>query len=299
MPFPRTKRFSFTLPGTGGEVAGLDFGHARGAPQAVFLHANGFCASAYRSMLEPLGETHRVLAVDQRGHGRTTLPAQPRGRPDWLDLRDDLLSMLDALKLGPVVLSGHSMGGTVAVLAAAARPDRVKALVLFDPVLLPREMVTQLRRAAPAGDESWPDLPLVQGALKRRAVFESRVQAAKGLAGRGAFKSWPEAAVADYLVDGVLERPEGGVGLACAPAWEASNYCAQGHDGWAALKSLTCPVSILRAESGSTCDGDTVEVMALECPNLSVAVVPGTSHFIPQERPELARAALADSLPVH
>src|ERR1700748_1624773 len=44
--------------------------------------------------------------------------------------REDALAVIDQLTEGPVVLAGASMGGWLALLAAAARPQRVKALVL-------------------------------------------------------------------------------------------------------------------------------------------------------------------------
>lgn len=293
-PAPTPRRLELQLPHTSGTLRGLDFGEASRPAEAVFLHANGFCASAYHSMLAPLGAAHRVLAIDQRGHGRSTLPADPSGRGDWLDLRDDLLAVLDVLGATPVVLSGHSLGGTVALLAAVARPERVRSLVLFDPVLLPPEVV-DVRHQWHPGDP-WPDWPLVQGALRRRAIFESREAAETAFIGRGAFKTWPRTAVAEYCLDGLLERPGGGVRLACEPTWEASSYCAQGHDGWAALEAVRCPVTILRAAHGSTCDGAKAASVAASRPWLSLSVVSGTSHFIPQERPELARAALEAAL---
>jgi pimeloyl-ACP methyl ester carboxylesterase len=289
-------RVAFSLPHSPGVLAGLDLGAERGPLEAVFLHANGFTASTYRAMLAPLAASHHVLAVDQRGHGRSTLPAQPGSRSSWLDLRDDLVALLDGLEGGPLVLSGHSMGGTVSILAAAARPHRVRALVLFDPVLLPPELVAQLALRTRGEDEPWPDVPLVQGALRRRAEFPSREAAVKAFLGRGAFRTWPESVVADYAEDGLLDQPGGTVRLACSPSWEASNYCAQGHDGWAALTALACPVTVLQAELGSTFDPVAAEAVLAARPRVTVEVVAGASHFIPQERPELARAALARAL---
>jgi pimeloyl-ACP methyl ester carboxylesterase len=290
------QRTTVSLAGSPGAVAGLAFGEPAHPLEAIFLHANGFCASAYRAMLAPLGRAHRVLAVDQRGHGRTSLPAEPLGRSSWRDLADDLVGLLDGLAGGPLVLSGHSMGATVAILAAAARPGRVRSLVLFDPVLLPPDLVAQLSAHPRGPEDGWPDLPLVQGALRRREVFEGRAAAVRAFIGRGAFRTWPEGAIADYAEDGVLEQPDGTARLACAPRWEASNYCAQGHDGWTALRALGCPVRVMRAEQGSTCDPDAAAAVARECPGVTVEVVAGATHFIPMERPELAGAALASAL---
>jgi pimeloyl-ACP methyl ester carboxylesterase len=106
-----------------GEMAVLEFGPTDRPVDVVFVHANGFNGQTYRALLAPLSAGLRILAVDQRGHGSSRLAADPRHRRNWLDLRDDLLALLTALDQGPVVLAGHSMGGTVSLLAAAAAPE--------------------------------------------------------------------------------------------------------------------------------------------------------------------------------
>ncbi len=95
----------------GGQMAAIEFGPADRALDVVFLHANGFNAATYRSIFAPLADRLRILAVDQRGHGRTTLPAVPYAANVWRGYSDDLLMLLKALGETPVVLSGHSMGG--------------------------------------------------------------------------------------------------------------------------------------------------------------------------------------------
>jgi len=52
-------------------------------------------------------------------------------------MRDDVLGFLDALGIGRCVLTGHSMGGVVAILVAQAAPHRITRLVLED-VTAPR-----------------------------------------------------------------------------------------------------------------------------------------------------------------
>ncbi|MGI9169856.1 MAG: alpha/beta fold hydrolase, partial [Caulobacteraceae bacterium] len=118
-------------------MAALEFGPADRPIDLIFLHANGFNAAAYRAILAPLAAGRRMMAVDQRGHGATTLAAEIEGRTNWHDFRDDLLALLAVLNLKDVILAGHSMGGTTSLLAAAEAPTRVRSLVLFDPVFLP------------------------------------------------------------------------------------------------------------------------------------------------------------------
>jgi pimeloyl-ACP methyl ester carboxylesterase len=276
-------------PVAGGQIAGLEFGPTDRPIDIVFVHANGFNAQTYRTLLSPLAASLRILAIDQRGHGETTLPAEPEGRRSWRDLRDDLIGLLDALDGPPVVLAGHSMGGTVSLLTAAERPERVKDLLLLDPVILPWLAMLYARAPWTSG-RLWKSMPMAQSALRRRAVFDSREAAFAAYKGRGAFKTWPETMLADYVAGGFVEGPGGVVELACAPAWEASNYAAQAHDPWRAVRRVAAPVRVLKAEAYSTFRAG--PGFAPRGRPVSIETVAGTSHFLPMERPDLVRDAL-------
>lgn len=272
--------FQIALPSRGGSIHTLAWGPADRPVDIVFLHANGFNALTYRAILEPLGADLRVLALDQRGHGLTTLPTVTEARGDWLDLRDDLLAVLASLHVPNVVLSGHSMGGTASILAAAARPTAARSVILFDPVVMlaPRR-------------EDVANSPMVQAARRRRADFASRSEASASYSGRGAFRTWPDEILTDYLAHGMRDLPGGGVTLACSPEWEASGFAAHGHDTGAAIAASTCPARILKAEQNSTCRLEPGEFAPPG--GLSIEVVAGTTHFLPMERPDLVRAALS------
>jgi pimeloyl-ACP methyl ester carboxylesterase len=285
---PRRRTLALRSRGRDATLAALEFGDADRPLDVVFLNANGFNAMTYRSVLAPLASTLHILAVDQRGHGRSPQDTVGEGRRDWLDLRDDLLGLLEALDAPPLVLSGHSMGGTVCLLAAAERPDRVKALALFDPVFISAEA-----RIA-AGVDGVVDNRLKVGAERRRSVFASRDEVFASYRGRGAFATWPDEALRDYIVDGFRDRPDGTVELSCAPAWEASGFGAHGHDPWAAMRKVMVPVTILRAEMATTCNLETPAQFNPGNPHVRVDTIPGTSHFLPIERPDLARQVLLE-----
>ncbi|MGZ8363381.1 MAG: alpha/beta fold hydrolase [Caulobacteraceae bacterium] len=70
------------------------------------------------------------LRFDYSGHGESDGAFEDGTIGRW---RDDALAVIDALTEGPAVLVGSSMGGWIACLAALARPERVKALVLIAP----------------------------------------------------------------------------------------------------------------------------------------------------------------------
>ena len=70
------------------------------------------------------------LRFDYFGHGESEGDFSGGTISRW---REDALAMIDKLTDGPLVLVGSSMGGWLACLAAAARPERVKAMVLVAP----------------------------------------------------------------------------------------------------------------------------------------------------------------------
>ena len=272
-----------------GEMAVLEFGDPKRPVDLVFSHANGFNAGTYRGLLAPLGATMRIWAPDLRGHGASALPTFARRKTSWLDHRDDLLALLEALGGPPVVLAGHSMGGTASLLAAAERPERVSSLVLFDPVIWKRSAVAAFN--LPFAERFLARIPIARSTLRRRAVFDSREQAMAAYRGRGAFKGWPDMVLADYLDDGLVETPQGWR-LAAAPAWEAANYAAQAHDPWRALRRYRGPVRILKAETGAL---TSVPAAPRGLAHVRVEVVAGGGHLFPMTHADAARDALFDA----
>lgn len=282
------RRVSFEVPG--GRMAGIAFGAETATPDIVFIHATGFNARTYRTLLEPLGERFHVLALDMRGHGLTTLPHKLFSYTSWKRHRDDLIAVLEHFT-APVTLAGHSMGATISLLTAGVRTDLVNGLALLEPVVLPAAgyalsqlpLGPQLQRMA---------MPLAVGAAKRRNEFASREEAVAAFTGRGIFKTFPVEVIADYVGDGLIDDGKGGFKLSCAPAFEAATYTAQRHDPWGALRRVTDPLVLLRAEKGSTITEAAMHRIAMIKADARVATVEGAGHMLPMERPDRARAAI-------
>ena len=99
-----------------------------GAPVVVLLH--GLMATAdlnWISAYAELSRHFRVIALDQRGHGRGI---RPHGRFHLEDCADDVAALADALDVQCLVPVGYSMGGPIAQLVWRRHPDRVAGLVL-------------------------------------------------------------------------------------------------------------------------------------------------------------------------
>ncbi|MCZ7537709.1 MAG: alpha/beta fold hydrolase [Acidimicrobiia bacterium] len=113
-------------------------------PLALLHHANGFCAATWGVVAERLRPHWRVIAIDARGHGNSSRP-QGNAAYQWRELTRDWLAVtrwaLHSAKRSAVdLVVGNSLGGAVALLAAAERPDWYRRLVLLDPVALPRRL---------------------------------------------------------------------------------------------------------------------------------------------------------------
>ena len=267
------RRFSVPISNRfgSGEMSVLEFGPADRPVDLVFLHANGFNAYTYRSLLTTLGQGLRIWAPDLRGHGHTTLPTVVKGRRNWHDHRDDLIALLDKVDAPSVMVCGHSIGGTTALLAAEKLQSRIRQLLLLDPVIWPP--LTTAAFGVPVLSRIPTQVPIVKSTLRRRDVFEARDQAFASWQGRGAFKGWPDDVLRDYLTGGLLPAADG-FKLACTPAWEASNYSAQAHNPWRALRRYRGPITILKAQAGSLC-------AVTPRPGVDVRTVKGGGHLFP------------------
>ncbi len=283
----------FTVPGKGGHIAGLNFGRTHGPIDVAFLHATGFCALTYRRLLEPLGPRLRVVALDLRGHGRTTLPARPAKLAHWYGYANDVAGALRQLAVGePAVrlIAGHSLGGTVALLALAADPALAGSLLMIDPAMVPPEIRRWLLLPF-APQMLRRRLPIARSAARRRPQFPAPEEVLASYRGRGAFRTWLPGFLEDYVEDGFGRRPDGTVRLRCAPQWESATFAAHRHDLTAALSALRVPARLMLAEQGSTA-ARMLDVIRERAPTLEVEVVPGSTHFVPMEQPERVREAM-------
>lgn len=287
---------------TGGKMAGIEFGDPIRPFAAVWLHATGFNAMTYQSMLAPLGLRQRVGALDLRGHGRSTMPAKPNRMKSWHRYRDDVIEWLEKEAPHGVVLGGHSMGGTVALLVAGKRPDLVKGLVLADPVIMSRTVYFWNHVFPPV---SWliRRNALAANAKRRRPEFGSFREALESYTGRGAFESWREPFLADYLLDGIdrtdhnsADSEEQTWRLLCEPKWESATFGAQRNRPWSALRKVRkrkIPIIVLRPNRASVITPKVRARIILMNQALMMKGVRGTSHFLPMEAPYEVRDALS------
>ncbi|MEM0929498.1 MAG: alpha/beta hydrolase [Pseudomonadota bacterium] len=233
----------------------LRLGAGRSARTLIFTHATGLNASAYRPLLETLDFDGTVLAPSLRGHGGTTLPADPRKIRSFWTFAKDLLADIETFgDLGELTLAGHSAGSVTSVLVA--RQLRPQSLILVEPLGLPRTVALMAR--TPLKRFTVDRTPIALNAAKRRAQFPSRDDAREAYLSKAFFKTWDPRALDGYLDEGLVDDPEGGVRLSCEPAWESAVFGAQAAGFWPHLHHVRrkgVPVHGLVASRHSTFPG--------------------------------------------
>lgn len=96
----------------------------------IFLHGLGSYAPAWKKTIAGLSSSHRCIAIDLPGYGRSSKGNYEGSMQYYADIIHQFATKLGLQK---VTLAGHSMGGQIAILAAVAYPDMVNKLILVAP----------------------------------------------------------------------------------------------------------------------------------------------------------------------
>lgn len=99
----------------------------------VCVHSNASSSSQWRPLMDQLAPRFHVFAADSFGAGKS--PPWPRDRAIGLSDEAALLEPVFEATQAPFFLVGHSYGAAVAMIAALAAPDRVRAIAVYEPTL--------------------------------------------------------------------------------------------------------------------------------------------------------------------
>ena len=239
----------------------VDFGGE--GPPVLLLHGLAGRGNEWRSTAGWLSRRHRVLALDQRGHGMSDKGVCDYSRGAYVD---DVVAVVQRLGLGPAVLVGQSMGGLNAFLAAARRPDLVRALVVIE--------------ASPGGPD--PKVPARVGAW-----LDSWPVPFPTLADARAFFGG-DTLYAQTWLEVLAERPDGYGPLFRREDMVASMADVAERDYWGEWGQIRCPTLVVVGERGFVPHDAAVE-MARRVASARVATVPGAGHDLHLERPQAWR----------
>ncbi|WP_336660159.1 alpha/beta fold hydrolase [Leucobacter sp. USHLN153] len=229
----------------------------------VVLHG-GFCSlESLAPIATTLAASHRIYAYERPGHGRS---ADTTGEYSYDGGVAEALQYLDAHGLADAHIVGYSDGAIIGLLLATAHPERVRSLVAISGNLDP----TAFSGDPGADGPSIPPLPTDETGLEEGDVSPERLAFAR-LSPDG-----PEHA------DVVFDK--------CMRLWTT-----EPHIGAADLARATSPVLVLGGDRDSVPPGHSLKI-ASHLPNARLGIVPGTSHGLVNEKPELVVALILDFL---
>jgi pimeloyl-ACP methyl ester carboxylesterase len=243
-------------------------GPGAGALPVLCLHGLTRNSADFAGLAQHLAATRRVIAVDQRGRGRSARDPEP-ARYTPATYVQDMFLLLDGLGLERVVLIGTSMGGLMAFIMAAMQPQRVAGMVIND-----------------IGPEIDPvGLARIQQAVGRitpvRTWEEAAAQARELNA--VAFPDWNDD---DWLAFARgLYREEGGVPVRAYDPAIAEPMAAPEDSGavppdlWPLFEQIAgIPMLVVRGELSDILARDCVERMRAAAPALAALEVPRVGH---------------------
>ena len=238
----------------------------QGAPALVFVHGWSCDATYWDEQVARFAATHRVVAVDLAGHGKSGLE-----RKDYTmeAFGADVAAVLKKLELKGAILVGHSMGGPVVVEAALAAPDRVAGVVAVDDfqnvdLKLPEASIDVFLAPFVANFK-----PSVKGWVPH--MFPAGADTALVSAIANDMASAPPA-VAISAIRNLL-------------FWLASRTGER-------LKALSVPLMCINADQQPTL----VEPIKALVPGYQLRVLAGSGHFLMREKPEAFDALLAETV---
>ncbi len=246
-------------------------------PDVIALHCSGASGAQWRRLAENLGPDYRFHAPDFFGSG----DAGPWPGARAFTLAEEAAPIIDLIDRGdrPVFLVGHSYGGGVALHIAAARPDRIVGLALYEP-----SAFHLLRTAGPSAAAAFDEIRAVSRGCDGHVLVGDLNAAAAGFVdywnGPGAWtglKSGTRAALMRWIGKAPLEF-RALIDETTVPE---------------AYRNITCPTLILRGGLAPAPTRAVAARLAALLPNNRCAVVKGAGHMGPISHADAVSARIA------
>ena len=232
--------------------------HDSGGPGAPLLALHGHFGRGrgWAGLIQALRPAWRVVALDQRGHGRSDR-APDYDREGYVA---DAAAVVQALGLAPAVVVGHSLGGVNAYQLAARHPGLVRALVVVD---------------APADVSPHPD-PHGWDAIPERFASLAELRAA---------------VPGPYQLESAVEHDDGW-GFRFAPADVTRSRHLLTGDHWEDWCGSAVPALLVHGHRSRVLATPHAREMAARRPLTELVEIPDAAHTPQLETPEAFLAAV-------
>lgn len=236
-------------------------------PAILCLHGRWGRAQIWHHFMQHYGREYRVIAPDQRGHG---LSDKPVSKYTAQEMAEDVVALLQYLKLDFVILVGHSMGARVAAYVAALYPHCVRALALLDKSAAGQASnplpLDQIEPVDPL-TKDWP-LPFVSLAEAEKFLDENMDS------------QWSR----QYFKNSLTETV-GGYRMMFSPQAMAANI-AYDEDWFHLLPDIRCPAMLVRAKGGEAVPDEDFQRMQEMMPDCMAFEASHPDHNVIATNPE-------------
>jgi pimeloyl-ACP methyl ester carboxylesterase len=248
----------------------------------------------WRRVVVPLAEEVDVIALDFRGFGDSD---KPEGDPKELYTADrlaaDVLALLDHLGVGRFVVAGHDTGAVVAQVLARTTPERVSALVLFNP---PHSAIGDKPKEPASQRESWyhhfhalPWSDQLVGFSRATTELYLRHFYDHWVGNKDSVRSEEFEAIVDAFA-----RPGA---LRASFGWYRATYEEETDTSACATKDpIPLPTVVRWGELDPVKPAAWAEGIEQTFPDLDFRFVPSAGHFVPFEAPEETVTAIRTAL---
>jgi pimeloyl-ACP methyl ester carboxylesterase len=252
----------------------LDWGNS-GATTMLLVH--GLCCEAHYwdFFARNLRQDYHVIALDQRGHGKSSWA----GNYTLEQYADDLAVFIDGLVMNGIVLIGHSQGALTSILYTGAHPDKVARLVLVDNgPELNMEFIGQVQK----------------GLANLSMVCDSKEEAMRRIT-----KLESPHYSQDYkqhLVTHTMKRDgTGRLTFKYDPLMRYSEL-VRVEWLWPYMKNITCPILVVRGMESTLLLREGARKMVDNLPDVTLAEIEHAGHFVMGDNPEAFEAAIRNFL---
>ncbi|HWV83285.1 MAG TPA: alpha/beta fold hydrolase [Hyphomicrobiaceae bacterium] len=246
---------------------------AADGPAVVLHHPLATNLSCWDELTAALEEKYRVLRLDARGHGNSDAPA---GAYAFETLAKDVVDLMTACGMEKASFLGLSMGGMVGQYLGLLHPERFNCLLLVS-------------TSSRIPDEAQP-------------VWDQRIAAAKkdGMASQvdGAMQRWvspralqENAALVERLRKMILATPVDGY-LGWCEAIRGLNVTSR-------LGAIKLPTRVIVGELDPATPVAASQAIHEAIPGSDLVIVPGVSHMLHNEEPELFHSHVLPFLDTH
>ncbi|MCX6432566.1 MAG: alpha/beta hydrolase [Actinobacteria bacterium] len=251
------------------DIGGLDFCVFMTPPapvSVILLHGVTANLAIWTPVASRLSRHVQVVAMDQRGHGRSAKPACGYGATDFAG---DVATLIESgILASRVFVVGHSLGARNAIELAAQRPELVEGVVAIDYTpFIETEVMDALDARVTGAPSHFETLEGVEDYLRAR------------------YRRLPEDAIAIRARTGFAKSEVGFRPLASASAM-AQTVTGLRADLAPALQRLTVPTILVRGAESSLVSEDAWARTQELRPDISAVELADADHYVPEEVPD-------------